>query len=430
MAVHGPRHAIAIRSTHALVSATSAAAPFGTAFEVMASDLGAAVSHPAAGRPGSSRANARRALESCWPVLGKIIEARIALVLHDALTPMAKSDDRDEATPAKFVLAREREFCAAYGIESRAEFNRAIADFVAHKVEEKNRKKSALSLIGYDDMELSTVVERGAARIRNSADESFGRVKMRIANLVGEPDLRDSDNPLRPAVFLRPLHVALEKAQTPIERRLPYLLLLEEPFTRLMVLVYDALDAFMAEKGASDELPAGAWRPTHSGFRTGRNTVIGDPGRTTETGGAGAQSGSAGGTAATGSAATEQMLLSLYQRLQLFDATVRAGALEVAAAGYPVPAAVMQPARAGASLMSMFGASSPTGYGGAPVAPGAAGNFAPIVIDANLIGAINEIQKLSALALSVAQRGRRTRLSMSVTCVRGSPARRPAKSTS
>jgi len=120
-------------------------------------------------------------------VLWRIIEPRIDRVLHDALMPMAKSDDRDEATPAKLVLGREREFRTGYGAESRAEFNRAMADFVAHKVEERPKKKPALSLIGYDDMELSTVVERGAARIRNSADDSFGRIKMRIANLVGEP---------------------------------------------------------------------------------------------------------------------------------------------------------------------------------------------------------------------------------------------------
>src|SRR5258706_11919133 len=205
------------------VSATSAA-PFWTAFEVMANDLGAAISQPPTGRHGASRTNARRALESCWPVLWKTIEPRIDLVLRDALTPMAKSGGKDEATPAKLVLAREREFHSGYGAESRAEFNRAIADFVAHKVEEKAKKKSALSLICYDDMELSTVVERGAARIRNSADDSFGRIKMRIANLVGESDIRDSDNPVRPAVFFRPLHVALERAHTPVERRLPFLL--------------------------------------------------------------------------------------------------------------------------------------------------------------------------------------------------------------
>jgi len=54
-----------------------------------------------------------------------------------------------------------------------------------------------------------------------------------------------------------------------------------------MVLVYDALDAFMAEKGASDELAPEAWRPMQGAGKTGRNTVIGDPGRTTEAGGAG-----------------------------------------------------------------------------------------------------------------------------------------------
>jgi len=60
-------------------------------------------------------------------------------------------------------------------------------------------------------MEFSTRMESASARIRNAADDQFSAVKVRLANLVREPEVRDVENPFRPMIFLRAIYLGLER---------------------------------------------------------------------------------------------------------------------------------------------------------------------------------------------------------------------------
>jgi len=51
-----------------------------------------------------------------------------------------------------------------------------------------------LSLIEYDAMEFSTRHGKRQCADRNAADDQFSAVKVRLANLVREPEVRDVEN--------------------------------------------------------------------------------------------------------------------------------------------------------------------------------------------------------------------------------------------
>src|SRR5262249_34655030 len=93
--------------------------------------LGAAI------QPGSTnvsrRPGARPLLGACWPPTRNAIEPRFADILPEALGPLAKSDDEEEAKPAKIILARDKAFLQSFSESPQGEFKHFVADFCSNR---------------------------------------------------------------------------------------------------------------------------------------------------------------------------------------------------------------------------------------------------------------------------------------------------------
>lgn len=373
--------------------------------------------------PAVGRARARRLVEACWTPLWRAFSARLPELLIEALAPMAKEDDPDLAKPAKQVLVRDRRFVAEFELALKGEFGRAVDDFVRGKpVEQGADKKSGkdagaglgggLSLIEYGDMELNTLVEASASRVRNATDDIYGSLRMRLANAVQEAEIRPGESPFRPAIFFRALHAALVKLDVLTADQVMLVMpRFDSPIVKLIADTYTALDSHLSTQGHANEL---------SRSTIARSTVIG---RTTRSSGLSHSTGMPGGGGGIGGAHAEQILQALYSRLQL----VPAGG--VTGAGGVVLGGVTRPRMDGLASLS-HGLPQGLGSGltaggqvglpltlplsaGMPLSPGIeapAGMVAlpgaPLVIGAELLAAINEIQKLGALAMAAAQQGR------------------------
>ncbi len=374
----------------------------------------------APGTPVSRRPGARRLLEDCWTSIRNAVEPRITDVLLEALGPIARSENEDVARPAKIVLSRDRAFVQAYSDALQNEFKTAVADFVAHRVAEvKSPERRSLSLIDYGDMEFSTLIESSGARIRNAVDDEYTSVKLRVANLVREPDLRDGDHPFRPGMFLRAAHQALEKVGVPKEDLLRLTHCFDAPLIGPVRAAYAAVDHHLAAQGVSAELARTTiTRNTVMGRSTGlgRNSMLGVP---TTTGFGAPLTG--GGMHFAGGLSAEQVLQGLYQRMQLlpsagYAATGMMGDPRQAAPGHYVPAPTLGGTSALRAMQALQGMptmqGAPTLPGGGfglpplPAAPTAAGGGAAMLIEPGLLNALNEIQKLGALAMSAVQMGR------------------------
>jgi len=83
------------------------------------------------------RPGARRMLEDCWTPIRNAVELRFGDILLETLGPLAKSDDEDEARPAKHILLRDKAALQAFSEALHAEFKQAVADFCAHRAPDK-----------------------------------------------------------------------------------------------------------------------------------------------------------------------------------------------------------------------------------------------------------------------------------------------------
>jgi hypothetical protein len=421
----------------------------------MPTDLRSLLLSTRASAPASQRANARRLIEGCWTPIWRVLESRLADVLLESIGPLAKDENPDVAKPAKMVLSRDRRFASEYEIALKAEFARAIEDFIGGRAADKAAEApgakpgarsdtrpsgkpsgglgSGLSLVGYGDMELSTMVEASASRVRNAADDVYSSILIRLANAVSEPEIRSAECPVKPSIFFRALHTALTRLDAVNADTVMQLMpRFDAHFVKPIVEVYRGVDALLSSKGLGSEL---------SRTTIVRNTVAG---RSTRLGGStqgrASQFGAAGGVSG---AHAEQILQALYNRLQLVSGH---GAAQAGAGGLPAGAHEGAPStRAGlnsvAGLTYGLPAGSAIGPAGAqaapalmpmpalqgvPLLPGAEQGWtppagqaaavgpvatvalpgAPLVIGVDLLNAINEIQKLSAVALVAAQQGK------------------------
>lgn len=357
----------------------------------------------APGTPVSRRPGARRLLEDCWTSIRNAVEPRITDVVLEALGPIARSDNEDVAKPAKIALSRDRAFVQAYSDALQSEFRAAVADFVAHRLaDSKATDRKSLSLVDYGDMEFSTLIESSGARIRNAVDDEYTSVKLRVANLVREPDLRDGDHPFRPGMFLRAAHQALEKVGVPKEDLLRLTHCFDAPLIAPVRAAYAAVDHHLASQGVSAELARTTiTRNSALGRNTvlGRNSMLGVP---TNTGLGMPLTG--GGMHFAGGLSAEQVLQGLYQRMQLlpqagFAAPGMMGDPRQAAPGHYVPAPTLGGTSALRAMQALQG--MPT-MQGVPSVPGGA----TVLIEPGLLNALNEIQKLGAIAMSAVQMGR------------------------
>ena len=354
------------------------------------------------------RPGARRLLEDCWTPVRNAVELRFADILLETLGPLARSEDEEEARPAKHVLLRDKATLQAFSESLHAELKQAIDDYCAQRARDKPTGAPGLTLVEYGDMEFSTLMERASARIRNQADEEFGGLKIRLANLVREPEVRDIENPFRPVIFLRAMYLALERVG--IEE--PDLLRMTKRFDSALVepiaAAYSAVDRHLAAQGIGAEItPITITRNSLTGVPPTpfTNSVLGAYQDTRNTV---APISIAGIPAApntttpqfTSGLAVDQVLEALYQRMSLVRGPMIPGAVvpslpESVLAGHAHAAAVVPTAStaaarlAAASPWSMASASA-----GAPVA----------MVDPALLAAIGEAQRIGAAEVVPAQR--------------------------
>lgn len=357
--------------------------------------LGAAV--PPGTTTVSRRPGARRLLEDCWTPIRNAIEPKFADILLEALGPLAKSDDEDEAKPAKLILSRDKALLQAFSESLQAEFKQFIAEFCAGAGGERNEGKKSLSLVEYGEMEFSTLMERASARLRNACDDEFTSVKLRLANLVREPEIRDAENPFRPVIFFRAVYLGLERIGVAKADLLRLTKRFDTALVAPVAAAYAAVDRYLASQGISAEVMS-AGRDTVAGMR---NTMAGSFGPTIGGGMVTAGPGGTGMRFVSGFSA-EQMLNALYQRMQLVAQPVPFGTpVAPTAGGRYAPAPTVGGPGLAAAIPAGVGAPV---AGAAPIGAGAATGGA-VIIDTALLAALNEAQRLGAIAVAAVQQG-------------------------
>jgi len=392
----------------------------------MPTDLRSLLLQARAGAPAgqSQRRGARRLLDGAWTPIWRVFGERLPELLRESLAAVAKDEDPEVAKPGKQVLARDRRFAAEFEGALQSEFARAVDEFVGAKPNDRcaqaaagdraadpapiaaePRSAARLTLVEYGEMEVGTVIEASAARTRNATEELFASIHLRLANAIGEPEIRAGDSPLRPAIFFRALHAALTRIEAvDAETALRLMPRFDTPMVKAIADTYRGVDSYLQTKGYGNEpTRISGWRATVAGraTRQGGSTL----GQSTQAGGW-------SGGAIAGQHA-EQILQALYGKLQLLPIDGAAGAargasVQALAYGLP-PGAALAPAptmlRSVAGTMPQIAtsgaaAATPIAQMATVALPGA-----PLVIGVDLLNAINEIQKLSAVALSAARQG-------------------------
>jgi hypothetical protein len=323
------------------------------------------------------RARYRRLFDDCWTPVRRVFEAHLPGAMIDTLGPLAKSLGEDDGKRVKAVLVRDRAFVQAYLEALHPELTAAIAAFIAGRGPEGGGRP-ALSLVGHADSEFEAAIDQCAARLRNACDAEFGAVKVRLMNLVQEPDLRDGDLPFRAGLFVRATAGALRHIGIVEADVIPLMRVVSSGLGRVVGQAYQQIEQRLAESGASDAPPV--WHTTSMGGPGGGR------GRAGTIGGSpvgGERAGSEG--SGMDDAQSRSVLLTLLERLQ--------------------------PAAAGAAAPG--GAAAPTPGGALPAdqaervallesrAPGAGLSFDP-----TLLSAINDALRASAAIAAAAAAGR------------------------
>jgi hypothetical protein len=357
----------------------------------------------------SRRSGARRLLEDCWTPVRNAVELRFADILLETLGPLARSEDEDEARPAKQILLRDKAALQAFSEALHAEFKQAVGAFCTHQAQGKANGATGLSLVAYDDMEFSTLMERASARIRNATDSEFNALKVRLANMVREPEVRDIENPFRPVIFLRAIYLGLER----VGITEPDLLRMTKRFDSALVepiaAAYAAVDRHLEAQGISaDVAPATLNRNSgHSGNsgNSGNSTsgVPATPFTNSVMRGLYQDSRNTAGPVSLSPALTipgvlpesgvpvDQLLHALYQRMHLVAAPLRQGGGQVLPSlDVPLAGLAQSSAIAGAYL-APIDAPQPR----RAVGVGGLGSQAAVV-DPELLAAIAEAQRAGA----------------------------------
>ena len=365
------------------------------------------------------RADARKVLEGCWAPMWRILGARMITVVREAVGTAAKDINEDLNKPARRLLVQSEAIVERYEKALREEFTRALDDFAEQRVDDKPVAKSraTLSLVEYGAMELSTLVEASASRALNSVDEHYTNLKLRVASLVREIEIREAESPFRPVLFFRALHRAIKQLDTLSEQELvEFLPRFDGPMTQPLVKVYEELDRHLEGRGYVAEVaPLSVWRNTVRGRATQGGVAV----TRAHTAAAGGNGGGGGGMSVAGA---EQLLAALYQRLNLASMPVGAMSLPGAPVGGVAASVGAQPqAGAASGALPVGGVPVSEACAEVPLPPVAAGllfggqlpagvaeagaRSAPHVVQVDLLSAIAEIQKLGALAMTAVQQG-------------------------
>jgi hypothetical protein len=348
------------------------------------------------GRP--SRTSVQRALADLRDAARKTLLP----LLQDATREAVQAIDADQNSSGTLkksvrrLLVDQREFAASFFSAVDTELDSAIGEMTSGDRKEKpaaaGESAPSLSLVEYDQMEESMLMDRVASRIRNAADASFTPLTQRLATVLAIPGLSDRDNPFHPLRFCRALGEAIEKLGFKGDQRHVVLKAFDFALLKPLLEVYAELNTQLERRGVHEGAPAASFKNTVAGFR---NTMIGS-GRTTQ---GGAVHGSITGATA------EQLLSALYQRMQ-----VPMGGIT---GGHPIGGSTVPAMPAGPmfervdSLTGGVSGVSPgfvvTGAAAVPIAPGTPVQFA--AIEPGLLASINEVQRLNALATVAGKSG-------------------------
>lgn len=208
------------------------------------------------------RAQYRHLFEDCWLAVRTVVEAKLQGALFDALGPPAKSTDESDARRAKAVLARDRAFMHAYLEALHPELTSSIDSFVAARASEGGKGRM-LSLVEHADSEFDAAIDQCAARLRNSVDSEFAAVKLRLMNLLQDPELRDLDSPFRITLFVRAVAGALRQLGAAEPEVIPLMRSIASGLGPVVAQTYAQIEERLAQGGASDAFPA--WQATTMG---------------------------------------------------------------------------------------------------------------------------------------------------------------------
>ena len=327
----------------------------------------------------------------------RIVRSQLDPLLPEAAREAIQSIDADDGASATLkksvrrLLVDQREFSNSFFTAVDTHIDAAIDDLFSGGKEKPapiTNQAPSLSLVEYDEMEETMVIDRFSSRIRNAADASFTPLTQRLAKALQIPGLGDRENPFHPVRFCRALGDAIDKLGFKGDQRHAVLKAFDVSLLKPLVAVYTALNDELEGKGVQEGAAASSFKNT--GFR---NTMVGGAGRSTQ---GGQTPGAITGTTA------EQLLSALYQRMQV--PTVPGGARPIPS----MPHSQMQSPMfdrvepvTGASMMSpgfvITGAQSMS------LAPGTPVQFA--AIDPGLLASINEVQRLNALATMAGKSG-------------------------
>jgi len=364
--------------------------------------------------PGTGRRTAvQRALSNMRQSARKSLEPLLKTATQDAVQALELDLSMSSSlkTSARNLLAGYTVFSGTFFAALDKEMDAALEDHLAgHDAQAKPARARArsLSLIDYDQMEEQAMVDRVAARLRNSADSEYVPLVQRVARAVRLPGLGERDNPFHPLRYCRALGSAVDKLGFKGEERQAIVKAFEAPLQKPLLTVYAALNERLKQQGVPDGDPSNH-NAASAVVRAASGHVEPAPPSGAASMTAAAASRSAGPSlaasapAATASCTTaEQLLTALFQRM---NAKMAGGV------GGPVPAvpastmALDHPEALGPTTQGFAGSvplAAPPVPGiapaplAAPVGLGVPVQFASI--DPALLASINEVQRLNALA--------------------------------
>jgi Protein of unknown function (DUF1631) len=259
-----------------------------------------------------SPSHANALLRSAMAISSEVIGAAFP-VMTRALLDQAGKWDNDAGTPLvqRHLMARGAELQRAFMARLPETQDQYLNDLTASRSQAMAPALDAetLSLVDSVSVESTTVVDRHANRIAGFLDQPLSDLNLVVGFLLGRNNVRTSENPLGPSVYVRALLAAAEDTDLSKEALGSFLTQFEKPFgEELARLVRQLLDHF-ARHGVDVRAirrSMGGPKVAHSGFSP---TLSGGPARpgtdTAGSGGGGAGgSGSRVGGAASGGAAS------------------------------------------------------------------------------------------------------------------------------
>ncbi|HTH45312.1 MAG TPA: DUF1631 family protein [Oxalicibacterium sp.] len=139
-------------------------------------------------------------------------------MLQDANQSIAQLIPAASTAQEQKSIALAREFLQEYGKEFLKRLNESYAAYVERGMQTMYRdlrqsmhdiSSDSLTLVEDDTVIKQIEVERRVLRLRDADQQSLGRLNLMIAQIHGEHDVRERENPFRPYLMARALHDVL-----------------------------------------------------------------------------------------------------------------------------------------------------------------------------------------------------------------------------